>query len=129
MGTALQYKVEELTQQAFPKYDDLDEAPYMIHGDVQLHAVNEIPKTAKYKESNEIVRGNGGHAHVFVQDLNNPTALIFTENDEQWVMVLRPTALDNKDRHDAMVVPRGLYKVVRTEETDHIAQIVRVVVD
>lgn len=133
--SSLAYKVDTVVSRStFPQYANLEEAPYMVHGDVQLHAVNAIPTEAAYKGSNEILRGNGGHAHSFVQDVETPTAFLFISKDaegveEQFVVVLQDTALDNPGRHNACVVPRGLYKVQRTKEVDHVREVLRLVID
>jgi hypothetical protein len=132
---AIKYDVAQVTSEVgFPTYDNLDDAPYMVHGDVQLHAVNKVPEQATYKGSNEILRGNGGHAHAFVQDEATPTAFLFLLKneegvEEQYVVVLKDTALDNPGRHDACVVPKGLYKVHRTREVDHVREVLRTVID
>ena len=93
--------------------------PWMIRqGDVLLISVEAIPDDAVEQprdQSGRVILAHGevtGHAHALHEV---GVTMLLAANDEVFLRVLEPSSLVHEE-HDHIVIPPGLYRIVRQRE-------------
>lgn len=84
------------------------------HGDVMIAEAGEIPAGAKKRHNLILAYGElTGHAHRIAE---SGAAELFTLADELFLRVTADQATVIHEEHQAIVLPRGLYKVWQQRE-------------
>ncbi len=95
-------------------------------GDVLLVSTDDIP-TSAIKMSHKIVaEGEAtGHHHQFLDD----GVMLYEEKGDLYIEVFLDSSTLTHEEHHAIVVPKGIYKVVKQREYDPLNDIIRRVID
>lgn len=102
------------------------------HGDVLLQQVAAIPSGAKLMpHTNPVIVARGertGHRHVIESD--QASVWVLTRDAvPQLYLELKAAVTITHDEHKPLAIPRGIYRVGRVREYDHLAPIERRVID
>ena len=107
----------------------------IIHGDVDLINVTELPKNAIKTEVKKVEKGipielgeHSGHAHC-IAPTKGGVIDIYTDNGVMYINVLAEPAVITHEEHAPLLIPVGIYKKVIEKEYDPFDKIIKQVID
>jgi hypothetical protein len=96
------------------------------HGDVSLHEIEKILKTAKELKDKTLAYGTAtGHAHRFI----NPALIKRHASGEKFYLQVVKRAVVTHEEHGDMTIPKGFYEQIIEQEFDYAEQQIRTVID